>query len=158
MQKTYNPEKRITAIIVLKRFFIEVLLGAIIILIFYLFKKNISENTYWVISPIYILSFLRETYQLRLLELTFDTEKNCILFTCKKTFSKPVQKILRFETAKIEEVKTMKKKNRPEKISRLYFFKNKMEVFELNKYKDGYSYETMKQIADAARVLSIPIV
>lgn len=158
MQKTYIPEKRITILTILRRLFIQVCLGAIIILIFYVFKGHISEDTYWVIPAIYIVSFLKEIFQLRLLQLTFDTEKNCILFSCKKIFSKPVQKILRFETARIEEIKTMKKKNRPEKISRLYFFKNKMEVFELNKYKDGYSYETMKQIVAAAREFSIPIV
>jgi|KBSMisStandDraft_5_1062788.scaffolds.fasta_scaffold586051_2 hypothetical protein len=157
MQKTYIPEKKVTISILLKRLFIQTCLAAIIILIFYVFTKTNWGNAYWAIAPVYILSVLRDIFQLRLLELTFDPEKKYILFTCKKVLSKPIQKILKFETARIEEFKSRKKKDQPQKVLRLHFFKNKMEVFELNKYKDGYSYETMKQIVDAAREFSLPI-
>jgi hypothetical protein len=155
---TYKTERENTINFIINHLLIQLIATAIFLFIFYLFKKEIPEVVFWII-PIFIVTFIfREIFKQRLIELTFDTENKYIHFTLKNLFSKPEEKIIRFENVKLNVFGRKAKMDIPGKVTSIYFHKKKLQVFELNKYKDGFSYETMSQIVATAEELSLPVI
>lgn len=82
----------------------------------------------------------------RVYEISFDDEKQHIRFTYKTSaFSKPKQYDLPYDIARVEKGESSDLIKRLTSTS-IYFFKNKLEIFEVSKRKDGFSKTTLNEI------------
>ncbi|RYZ62880.1 MAG: hypothetical protein EOO14_00900 [Chitinophagaceae bacterium] len=123
-----------------------------------LFATAFSKDTYyWVAATLILLRMVDETSKERLTEIRFDTENNQLLFLYKILFFAPRQKALLFEDARLEIVQTKSGWTWLWEPLTLYFLKNKKEMFEIKKSKDGFSVEKLREIIRTVENLSLPI-
>lgn len=134
---------------------------AIILLpVFYdlLFPKTLIKDTYyWVATAFILMRIVDETNRDRLTEIRFDTENKQIVFIFKTLLSASRQKILPFENARLEIAESKSHWTWLWEPLTLYFLKNKMEVFEIKKSKDGFSVDRLREISKTVEALSLPI-
>ena len=99
-----------------------------------------------------------ETSKDRLTEIRFDTENSQVIFIYKTLFSEPRQKLLPLEKARVEIAQSKSSWTWLWEPLTLYFLKNKKEVFEIKKSKDGFSVDKLKEISKTVEGLSLPII
>jgi hypothetical protein len=112
-----------------------------------------------LILPFLLLlkEFFDASTKKRVMQITFDTNKDEILILLKSLFSDRKQIRLPFADAKMEVVEEKSKLKIFESL-KLYILKGKMEVLELSKSKDRLSVETLQNIVKAAERHSIQII
>ncbi len=117
----------------------------------------IKDSYYWFATAFILMRIIDETTKDRLMGVCFDTSNRQVLFIYKTMLSAPKQKILPLESAKLEIAQSKLSWARLWEPLTLYFLKNKMEVFEIKKSKDGFSIDELTKIIKTAETLSIPI-
>ena len=123
-----------------------------------LFPTGFIKDTYnWVAVTLILIRIVDETSKDRLTEIRFDIENSQLIFMYKILFSAPRQKVLLFENARLEIVQTKSSWIWLWEPLTLYFLKNKHEVFEIKKSKDGFSVEKLRAIIRTVEDLSLPI-
>jgi hypothetical protein len=124
-----------------------------------LFPTAFIKDTYNGVSTALILMrIIDETSKDRLTEIRFDTANKQVIFIYKTLFSASLQKTLPLENARLEIVQSKSSWTWFWEPLTLYFLKNKKEVFEINKSKDGFSIDKLKEISKTVESLSLPIV
>jgi hypothetical protein len=127
------------------------------ILYFIIQGHMVTDNYYWVASVTLIISVYDTINEDRLYELSFDYESRQIYFFYKSIFSKPKQKKLSFDEARLEIVKTKPIFTKVKSLTKVYFLKRKMEVFEISESKDGFSMETIQDICKTVESIQLPV-
>jgi hypothetical protein len=117
-------------------------------------NSSVSYSYYYIIGSVWVIMSFQEAFRARVSEIEFNIETQQIVFHFAKFVSRTQQKNLLFKHAKLE-VDTQVGW-RGESLT-VYFLRNKVEVFKIDKNKDGFSNETLISIRDLAKKLSLPI-
>ncbi|RZK18450.1 MAG: hypothetical protein EOO43_12525 [Flavobacterium sp.] len=135
---------------------LTIIIISIPILFDLIFPTNIIKDSYlWIALGIFLARVIDETNKERLSEIYFNVDDKLIIFSYKTLLSGQRQKTLKFENAVLEIVRS-KPNSFWGKPLTLYFLKNKMEVFEITKCKDGYSISKLEDIIKAVERLTLP--
>jgi len=121
--------------------------------IFYL-HKPFDPSYYFVAGSFLIVFIIRAIVDTRIISITFQTDTGEIVFEFEKLLTKRAQKILLYRHARLE-IETYFGWRRDNIILR--FFSNKLQVFKVQKSKDGFSNETLAAIIDLARKQSLTV-
>lgn len=116
----------------------------------------IRESYYWVAAALILMRIIDERSKERLTEIRFNTDARQVIFIYTTLFSAPQQKTLSFDSTRVEITQSKSSWTWLREPLILYFLNNKKEVFELNKSKDGFSVETLKEISKTVEDLSLP--
>lgn len=123
-----------------------------------LFKTTFVKVTYyWFAAGFILLLIFEMASKQRLSEIRFDTDKSQIIFIYKTLFSSPQAKRIPFENARLEYAKSKSSWTWLWEPLTLYFLKYKIEVFKVNKSKDGFSVRTLDEVRNTVESLSLPI-
>ena len=117
----------------------------------------ISDTYYWVAAALILMTIVVESSKDRLTEIRFDTANSQVIFIYKTLFSGPRQKLLHLKDARVEIAQSNSNWTWLWEPLTLYFLKNKTEVFEIKKSKDGFSVGKLKEIGKTVESLSLPI-
>jgi len=121
-----------------------------------LFPTGLIKDTYnWVAGTLILMRIIDEIGKDRLVEIHFDTDKMHVIFIYKTFFILTRQKTLKFDTLLIEIVQSKSNWTWFFEPLSLYFLKDKKEVFQINKSKDGFSVEKLKEITKTIEALSL---
>jgi len=137
----------------IKRYIVYQLLGIILGFVFllawqYLFPLDqvIKRSTYLMFGIVTFLTLFFEIKRERVYEIKFDHDKQLISFSYKTSaFSKLKKYDLPYEVARVErsENTALVKWLWPPSV---YFLKNKLEIFEISKRKDGFTKADLNEI------------
>jgi len=116
----------------------------------------IKDSYYWVAVAIILMTLIDEASNYRLTEIQFDMDKREIIFNSSTIFSSSKKDTLAFDNAGLEIVKSRSKFKWLSEPMVLYFLKNKTEIIEIKRSKDGFSVDTMKEIIGTVEKLSLP--
>jgi len=114
------------------------------------FPNRLNGFSYILVSIFLLKSIINDLLTNRLQEIKFDTEKRQIVFYFRNAYSRILYKTLSFDDARLEIVGG----DRP---AVLYFLKNKTELFEIRRSKDGYPSASLRAIADTVKQLSLRV-
>lgn len=143
---------------VFREFFISIVLTAIPILIDLLFKTTlVKEAYYFIVYPGLLMRFIININTDRLYQIIFDTDKKQIIFLYKNLLSKAKQKTLLFDNSRVEINQNKSRWTWFWEPLTVYFLKDKMEVFEIRKSKDGFSVDKLKAICKKVQELALPV-
>ena len=117
----------------------------------------IKDTYYWVAGALILMRIIDEAGKDRLTEIRFDTDNNQVIFIYKTLFTALRQKTLPLENARLEIAQIKSSWTWLWEPLTLYFLKNKIEVFEIKKSKDGFSVDKLKEITKTVETLSLPI-
>jgi hypothetical protein len=117
----------------------------------------IKDTYYWVAGALILMRIIDETSRDRLTEIRFDTDNKQVIFIYKTLLSAPRQKRLPLENARLEVAQSKSSWTWLWEPLTLYFLKNKKEVFEIKKSKDGFSVDKLREITKTVETLSLPI-
>jgi hypothetical protein len=106
----------------------------------------IKESYFFIVGGSLLAGFLARMREERLYEMYFDLDKRQIVFLYKSLFSDPKQKTLSFDNARLEINESKPKWWRRAAMLTLSFREGKKEVFNISKYKDGFSIDTLREI------------
>lgn len=118
----------------------------------------IKDTYYWVAGALILMRIVDETGKDRLIEIHFDTDNKQVVFIYKTLFSAPRQKTLSLDNARLEITQSKSSWTWLWEPLTLYFLKNKKEVFEIKKSKDGFSVEKLREITKTVETLSLPVI
>jgi hypothetical protein len=104
-----------------------------------------------------LMKIIDEVGKERLIEIRFDSDNKQVIFIYKTLFSATKQKTLPLDNARLEIHESKSKRSWLWEPLTLYFLKNKKEVFEIKKSKDGFTLASLRQIIDTVGRLSLPI-
>lgn len=137
----------------IKRYIFYQLLGILSMFLFLLICQYalphyqlLKKSTYLLFGILTPLSLLLEIKKERVYEISFDDDKQQISFSYKTSaFSKLKNYNLPYELTKVEksESSLLIKWFWPPAI---WFLKNKLEIFEVTKWKDGFSKDVLNEI------------
>jgi hypothetical protein len=121
----------------------------------FLFSSGSPTDTYYyLIGLILVVTIVREAIQVRVSHIEFNSDTQQIIFYFETLFSRKKQRVLKFKFAKLEfDTKTSWRGTNLV----IYFLSNKVEIFKVDKGKDGFSSESLLNIKDTASRLSLPI-
>jgi hypothetical protein len=135
----------------------SILITAIPVLIDLIFGTHlVKEAYYYIVTPGILLRLGTIINTDRLYQINFDTDTRNIEFHFKSFLSKSKRKTLSFDKAKLE-ISLNKSATWLFEPLTLYFLKNKMEVFEIKKSKDGFSIDKLEAICKEVEKLSLPM-
>ena len=118
--------------------------------------KLFNDSFYFIMSGMYLMQFFDEIMKDRYYEVNINIEKQIIILYFKTYYSKINHKIVSFDDARIEIIKTKANKFLLRKESiKLYFLKNKTEISELENNKDGFSIESLEAISNTLKQISL---
>ncbi len=156
--ETFKTDRPNEILYVTKELFIDLMLSFIPIIIDLIFNLSIIKSSYYfIVFPGLIMRLVFNIIKNRLDEIIIDFNKKKVIFHYKSIFSRVKQKEIRFEECNIE-ISWYKPKLKLFKDSlTLYFLKDKMEIFEINQRKDGFSIEKLKQILETIKKTTLTI-
>lgn len=138
---------------------LQIVMGITIIASWPLFRifyidKPFDPSYYFVASSFLLVLIIRAIVDTRIISITFHTDTGEIVFEFEKLLTKRKQKSLLFKHTKLgfENYFGWRKDN-----IILRFFSNKLQVFKVQKSKDGFSNETLAAIIDLARKQSLTV-
>ncbi len=141
-----------------KRLLTTIVIVALPIFCDLLFPTTLIKDTYyWVATALIFMRIISETSRDRLIEIRFDTDNKQVIFIYKTLLSAPKQKTLPLENAGLEIAQSKLSWTWLWEPLTLYFLKNKMEVFEIKKSKDGFSIDKQREITKQVETLCLPI-
>lgn len=115
-------------------------------------RRSIDWYSWWVPAILFFLQVYRLLDKRRVLHIKFDDTSHQIIIQYKTLLSKPDEKRILFESARLEIVFS-RSKNLPKTI---YFLREKTEVYEI-KGKEEPSREQLIDIVEAATRSNIPV-
>jgi hypothetical protein len=141
----------------IKSFFKDVAIFFVIIIAVYYIaaliqQRSIDSYSWWVPGFLFFLQVYRLLDKRRTLHIMFDDTSHQIIIHYKTLISKPEEKRIPFESARLEIV-SRRPKDLPKAI---YFLRGKTEVYEI-KRKEELSQEQLIDIVEAATKINIPI-
>ncbi|HTE32266.1 MAG TPA: hypothetical protein VK666_17920 [Chryseolinea sp.] len=122
----------------------------------WVFSYTFDNRAYpYVAACIFLSSFIREASRNRLSKMEIDNSERRIIFFFSNLFSRPKTSMLSFNEARIEinESKSVWRR----KSLRIFFLKNKMEVFEVSKNKDGFTVDSLEEIRRVVENIPLPV-
>lgn len=158
MIRTFNSDKPRTAKHFLKSWLISLFIVALPIVYDLLFPSNlIKDSYYFAVGGLLIARLFIDTSVNRLYQVTVDMEQRQILFLSKNLFSNSNPRILPFDDARLEVSKSKNQRSWLWEPITLYFLKNKMEVAEINRSKDGFSVDKLNEILKTIEQIPLPV-
>ncbi|WP_153796775.1 hypothetical protein [Foetidibacter luteolus] len=115
----------------------------------------IKDSYYYIVAAVLIARVYRDADTYRILQIDIDYDKQLIAFYYKTFFSGLRKRVLLFNNARLEVINKRAYNTEKQTPVKLYFFKNKLEIFEISNSKDGFSYKTIGDISTA--IASIPL-
>lgn len=154
---TYKTSRPYTLLYVLKQWLIITLVFSVPVLFNYALNKNFIKSGYYVVFvATFLTGFSRDIYTRRLITLKMDTENGLIIFVYKTLMSRPATITLAIKDARLEIISRKVKPLNIKQPVTIYFLKNKEEILELNKSKDGFSMETLAEISNTLQGMQVP--
>lgn len=142
-----------------KYILIQLTIALVAIIAFLIYKReDLSRyssrlsNYIWAIG--FILLFLRESLSKRVSKIEFNDEFQQVIFYFDTLFSGTKQLKLDYKDAKLEYANRFAW--RGDHLV-LYFLTKKADIFKIDRYKDGFSKETLNNIKSTAEGLGLPI-
>jgi hypothetical protein len=155
---TYKTDRQIL-FYVLKRFLATAAILFLPIFFDLFFPIDFIADTYYSIALVLMfIKIIDELAKNRLTEIRFDADCNQVIFVYKTLFILSRQKTLPFDNARLEIAQSKSSWTWLWEPLTLYFLKNKKEVFEIKKSKDGFSIDKLKKISKTVENLSLPII
>lgn len=115
-------------------------------------QRSIGSYSWFVPAILFLFHVYRLLDKRRVLHIKFDDASNHIIIQFKTLLSKPDEKKIPFDRARLEVVSS-RSKNLPKTI---YFLRGKTEVYEI-KGKEELSQGQLIDIVEAATKLNIPV-
>ncbi|HEX7906267.1 MAG TPA: hypothetical protein VF487_20475 [Chitinophagaceae bacterium] len=155
MQTKFKSSRPNNRIYILRQF----IWGIVAIAIWPVYKILFSHDSpndsyYYIVGSVLIVTVVREVLRVRVVEIEFNSETQQIIFNFQNLFSQTRQKVLKFKFAKLEIDMHIGWRNDSLTI---YFLSSKIEIFRVDRSKDGFSNETLRNIRDTADKLCLPI-
>lgn len=150
----YNSDRQFNFSYVFRQLRDSILITAIPVFIDFIFGTHlVKEAYYYIVMPGILLRLGNTITTDRIYQINFDTDNRNIEFYFKSIISKPKRKTLSFNDVKFETSFNKSATWLFEPLT-LYFFKNKKEVFEIKKSKDGFSIDKLEAICKEVEKLS----
>ncbi len=139
------------------------LLGMLcIVLVLFICQNTFSQyqifknSNYVTIGIVALIVLLREVFTERVYEIFFDHDKQHICFSYKRSaFSKLLKYNLEYKIAQIEKSENTAMIKWFGQPLTIYFSKNKTDIFEISKKKDGFSNTALNKIYATCVQISI---
>jgi len=155
---TFQKDRKSNAKFILKKWLFTITLFLTPFLFDRIFKTHLVKDGYPFMVVVFVTVSLFDKISLnRLHKLSFDHENKQVIFYYKSLFGDKRKIALYYEHAVVEVYRYKPKWYRKHESIRLCFLKNKMELFEINTYKDGFNTATMKEIIKAAETIPLTI-
>ena len=151
--QTFTPQKLYTHHHLIKDGLILIGIMACLYFGYYFWKPERLSTFNWLIPAVFFIVHLYDNISRdRLQQIIYDTTNKEVIILYRSVFSEMKEKRIPFELAKLSVYE------RSGKPTLMYLFKEKREVFEIRKKKDGTSTDTMKAIAQTAEENGIRVV
>jgi hypothetical protein len=118
---------------------------------------TIKDSYFYIVGAVMLAALMEKINKDRLYEIHFNNDKQQIVFLYKNLYSSPKQKVLSFYGASLEINESRSKWWRRWESITLTFLKGKREIFIINKYKDGFSVDTLRKICRTVENISLPV-
>ncbi|MES2776846.1 MAG: hypothetical protein V4722_21895 [Bacteroidota bacterium] len=154
----FRKDESDNRIIVLKSVLFSLSLAFIPVLIDLLFSTHLVKNNYFfIVGFLLFASTFDRINTNRLHQLTFNNDTRQVVFYYKSLLGSRQTKAVNYEHAILEIMSFSPAWYRRTETMKLYFLKNKAEIFEIAPNKDSFTIDTLKAICQAAEQVPLKI-